>query len=148
MNEESPSDKKLEDFINRLTSKGYNVQPGPKKPQIYIIDGKPVNIRCRGKSKTIADGRGFWYSVSFNVLREVKGVVYITTGPDYLFMFPSNFLESLKDRMYQDKSKAGVGIFDLDWDKQEMILKGNPEPISEYYCNLVYQYDFPDIDSL
>lgn len=66
------TERKLEDFINKMISLGYNVTELRKKPRIYSINGELVNIRCRGKSKEIAGGRGFWYSVTFNVLQEVK----------------------------------------------------------------------------
>lgn len=135
---------KLEDFINKLASRGYNVSVVKKKPQIFSIDGTLVNIRCRGKSKEITGGRGFWYSISFNVLQEVKWVIYITTTPDYFFMFPNTFLENLKDRMYPDKNKAGVGVFDLDWDNEMIVLRqGDVIRIGEYNHNFINPDDYP-----
>ena len=68
-----------------------------------------MNIRSRGKFKETVDGsKRFWYSVAFSVLRDVKWVIYLMTDSDYFVMFPSSFLESLTDRMYPDRSKAGV----------------------------------------
>ncbi len=132
----------LEGFINKLMSLGYRVTKVSKKPQIYSINGELVNIRSRGKSKEPADGsRLFWYSVAFSVLQDVKWVIYITTDSDYFFMFPSSFLESLKDRMYPDRRNAGVGVFDIDWDNEMIVLKeGEIISIHDYY----HQLDDPE----
>lgn len=130
------AEEKLGGFINKLASLGYEVAQVSKKPQVYRINGELVNIRSRGKSRETAHGRQFWYSVAFSVLHEVKWVIYITTDPDYFFKFPSGFLENLKGSMYPDKSKAGVGIFDIDWDNEKIVLKNEETDISEYYCNL------------
>jgi hypothetical protein len=136
--------QKLHDFVDKLDSLGYKVEPVSNRPQIFSIDDKLVNIRCRGKSKMIADGRGFWYSISFDILQKVKWVIYITTTSEYFFMFPSTFLENHKESMYQDNNKAGVGVFDLDWDNEMIILKqGEVIPIREYYQNLVNEDDYP-----
>jgi len=104
-----------------------------------------VNIRSRGKSRVTADGsRTFWYSVAFSVLKEVKWVIYLTTGPDFFVMLPSSFLETVRDRMYPDGSKDGVGVFDIDWDSLKMELRqGERVPIAEYYHNLIHQEDYP-----
>jgi hypothetical protein len=144
MTRSTQSEDKLEEFINKLESRVCRFKIDKRKPRIYFFNDERVNIRCRGKTKKIADGRGLWYSVSFNVLREVERVIYIGTSSDYFFMFPSSFLESLKDRMYSDKRNAGVGIFDIDYDSEMMVLKqGELISINEYYFNLIYQDDFP-----
>ena len=137
--------EKLEGFINKLASLGYRVTEVHKKPQIYSISGELVNIRSRGKTKETADGsRLFWYSVAFSVLKDVKWVIYMATEPDYFVMLPSSFLESLKDRMYPDRSKAGVGVFDVDWDSMMIELKqGERISINDYYHNLIYLEDYP-----
>ena len=139
------AEEKLEEFLNKLASlPGYNVRECRKKPQIYSINDKLVNIRCRGKSKEIAGGRGFWYSISFNVLQTVDWVIYLTTTSDYFFMFPVSFLDGIKDRMYPDRSKVDVGIFDLDYDSEMMVLRqGKPESVSQYYNNLIHPVDYP-----
>ena len=138
------SEEKLEDFINKLSSRGYRIQEVRKKPQIYYINDECVNIRSRGKHRINAYGRSFWYSITFDVLQEVRWVVYLMTSSDYFIMFPSSFLEKLKDHMYPDKSKPGVGVFDIDWDNQMIVLKqGELIGISDYYHNLVHQDDFP-----
>ncbi len=41
--------EKLEDFINKLASLGYEVRSVRKKPQIYSVNNELVNIRSRGK---------------------------------------------------------------------------------------------------
>jgi hypothetical protein len=137
--------EKLEDFINKLESRGYRVTEVQNKPQIYSINGELVNIRSRGKSRETADrSRLFWYSVAFSVLEDVKWVIYITTGPDYFVMLPSSFLESLRGRMYPDSSKAGVGVFDIDWDSMTIELKqGERISIDRYYHNLIHRKDYP-----
>lgn len=138
------SEEKIEDFINKLSSLGYKIQEVRKKPQLYSINDELVNIRSRGKHKNAAYGRSFWYSVTFNVLQEVKWVIYLMTSSDYFIMFPSSFLENLKDRMYSDRSKTGVGVFDIDWDNEMIVLKqGELIRISEYYHNLIHPDDFP-----
>ncbi len=137
--------EKLEDFINKLASSGYEVSEVSKKPQMYSINGELVNIRSRGKSKETADGSSlFWYSVAFSVLEDVKWVIYLTTESDYFVMFPSSFLESLKDRVYPDSKNAGVGVFDIDWDSMMIELKqGERISIDDYYHNLIYLEDYP-----
>jgi len=138
------AEEKLEDFINKLASLGYEVREVSKKPQIYSINGELVNIRSRGKSKEIAGGKGFWYSVHFSVLQKVKWVIYLTTDSDHFMMLPSSFLESLRDRMYPYRRNAGVGVFDIDWDEQAMVLRqGEIVRIYDYYHNLIDQEDYP-----
>ena len=138
------AEEKLEGFIDKLALLGYRVREVRKKPQIYSINDELVNIRSRGKSKETRDGRLFWYSVTFSVLQYVKWVIYITTDSDYLFMFPSSFLESLKDRMYPDRRKAGVGVFDIDWDNEMIVLKGGEIiRVDQYYHNLRNREHYP-----
>jgi len=129
--------EKLEDFINKLASLRYEVREVSKKPQIYSINGKLVNIRSRGMSKRIAGGMGFWYSVSFSVLKEVKWVIYLMTNSDDFVMLPSSFLDSLKDRMHPDRKNPGVGVFDIDWTEGYLVLKdGKLERICDRIYNL------------
>jgi hypothetical protein len=138
------AEEKLEGFINKLASSGYRVTEVYRKPQIYSINGELVNIRSRGKSKETAHGRRFWYSVTFSVLQEVRWVIYLTTDSDYFMMFPSSFLESLKEHMYPDRKNAGVGVFDIDWDNEMIVLKqGEVIRIDEYYHNLIHPADYP-----
>jgi hypothetical protein len=144
MTRSTQAEEKLEDFINKLQSLGYRVTEVSKKPQIYSMNGELVNIRSRGKSKEIAGGRGFWYSITFSVLQEVKWVIYLMTESDYFMMLPSSLLESLKERMYPDRRNAGVGVFDIDWDNGMIVLKqGEIIRIGEYYHNLVHREDYP-----
>lgn len=141
------AEEKLEGFVTKLVSLGYEVIEIRKKPQIYSIDGKLVNIRSRGKSKQTTHGRQFWYSVHFSVLQEVRWVIYLTTDSDYFMMFPSSFLESLKERMYPDRRNAEVGVFDIDWDNEMIVLKqGEVIGIGEYYHNLIHPADYPRFD--
>jgi len=139
------AEEKLEGFINKLASLRYRVKKVHKKPQIYSVNDVLVNIRSRGKSKETADGnRRFWYSVAFSVLQDVKWVIYMTTEPGYFVMLPSSFLESLKDRMYPDESKTGVGVFDIDWDSMTIDLKQSERiSIDDYYHNLIHSKDYP-----
>ena len=139
------AEEKLEGFINKLESLGYEVRKFSKKPQIYYNKREHVNIRSRGKSRETADGsRLFWYSVTFSVLEEVKWVIYMMTESDYFVMLPTSLLESLRDRMYPDESKAGVGVFDIDWDSLAIELKqGERISIGEYYHNLRHRENYP-----
>ena len=145
MTRNNRAEEKLESFINKLTSLGYRVIIISKKPQIYSINGELVNVRSRGKSRKTGEvDRRFWYSVSFSVLQDVKWVIYMTTGSDYFVLLPSSFLESLKDRMYPDRSKSEVGVFDIDWDNLRIDLKqGERISISDYYHNLTHPEDYP-----
>ena len=137
MTRSSQSEEKLEGFINKLASLGYRIEEVRKKPQIYSINGELVNIRSRSEYKEASIGRLFWYSIAFNVLHEVRWVTYLTTESDYFIKFPSSFLENLKDRMYPDRNKAGVGVFDIDWDNEKIVLKqGERVSIRDYYHNL------------
>ena len=144
MTRSSQSEEKLEGFINKLASLGYRIEEVRKKPQIYSINGELVNIRSRSKHKEASIGRLFWYSIAFNVLHEVKWVIYLTTESDYFIKFPSSFLENLKDRMYPDRNKAGVGVFDIDWDNEKIVLKqGERVSIRDYYHNLIKEDYYP-----
>ncbi len=138
------AEEKLEGFISKLALLGYRTREVRKKPQIYSINGEPVNIRCRGKSRGTADGRRFWYSIAFSVLQEVSWVIYITTESDYFVMLPSNFLNSLKDLMYPDRRNTEIGVFDIDWDSLEIVLRqGERISINEYYHNLLEPECYP-----
>ncbi len=139
------AEEKLEGFINKLASLGYRVTEVHKKPQIYSINGELVNIRSRGESRETADrSRRFWYSVAFSVFQDVKWVIYMATTSDYFVMLPSSFLESLKDRMYPDRTKAGVGVFDIDWDGITIdLIQGERISIDDYYHNLIHPEDYP-----
>jgi len=144
MTRNTQAEEKLEGFISKLESLGYRVREVQKKPQIYSINGELVNIRSRSKHKEASIGRLFWYSIAFNVLHEVKWVIYLTTESDYFIKFPSSFLENLKDRMYPDRNKAGVGVFDIDWDNLMIVLKqGETIRINEYYHNLIDEDYYP-----
>ena len=134
--------EKLEDFINKLESLGCRVSKVRNKPQIYSINGTLVNIRSRGTSKRIAGGMGFWYSVSFSVLEQVKWVIYLTTEPYYFVMLRSSFMNSLRDRMYPDNKNAGVGVFDIDWTEGYLVLKDGE--LERIWDNL-YDLNDPDI---
>jgi hypothetical protein len=138
------AEEKLEGFINKLESLGYRVTEYGRKPQIFSISGELVNIRSRGKAKETTHGRHFWYSVTFSVLQEVRWVIYLTTDSDYFMMFPSRFLENLKERMYPDRKNARVGVFDIDWDNEMIVLnQGELICISEYYHNLIHPANYP-----
>jgi hypothetical protein len=68
----------------------------------------------------------------------------MTTESDYFVMLPSSFLESLKDRMYPARRNAGVGMFDIDWDNEMIVLKeGERISIDDYYHNLIHREDYP-----
>ena len=144
MTRNTQAEEKLEGFISKLESLGYRVREARKKPQIYSINGEFVNIRSRSKHKEASYGRLFWYSIAFNVLHEVKWVIYLTTESDYFIKFPSSFLENLEDRMYPDRNKAGVGVFDIDWDNEKIVLKqGERVSIRDYYHNLIDEDYYP-----
>ena len=145
MTRSTQAEEKLDDFINKLDLRGYEVKVVSKKPQIYSINNERVNIRSRGKHKDTADGsRLFWYNIAFSVLQEVKWVIYLMTDSDYFVMFPSSFLESLKGRMYPDRNKANVGVFDIDWDGLAIELgQGERISINGYYHNLIDRECYP-----
>ena len=146
MAENTNAKTKLKGFINKLASLGYRVREVSKKPQIYSINDELINIRSRGKPREPVDGnRSFWYSVAFSVLREVKWVIYLATNSDYFVKLPSSFLGNLKDCMYPDTSKTETGVFDIDWDSLEIVLRqGERISISEYYGNLIEPECYPE----
>ncbi len=75
--------------------------------------------------------------MTFSVLHDVKWVIYLTTDSDHFMMFPSSFLDSHKDRMYPARRSAGVGVFDIDWDNEMIVLKqGEVIHVGEYYYDL------------
>lgn len=136
---------KLKDFIIKLASLGYRVREVSEKPRIYSINDKLVNIRSRSKHRNAGYGRPFWYDISFGILHEVKWVIYLMTESDYFVKLPSSFLESVKDRMYLPRNKAGVGVFDIDWDNLKIVLKqGELIGIDRYYSNLIEQECYPE----
>ena len=91
-----------------------------------------MNIRSSEKSEETTYGRRFWYSITLSVLQDVKWVIYLTTDSDHSMMFPSSFLDIHKDCMYNDGSRSGVGIFNIDWDNKMLVLKeGEPTRVSE-----------------
>jgi len=145
MTQNIQAEEKREGFINKLASLGYRVKEVHKRPRIYSINGELVNIRSRSKSKEpVGESRRFWYSVAFSVLQDVKWVIYMTTESDYFVMLPGSFLGSLEGRMYPDRKNAGVGVFDIDWDNEMIVLKeGEIIRIGEYYHNLRDREDYP-----
>ncbi len=145
MNTDTDAKEKLEGLLRGLALSGHTVREVSKKPQVYSIDGHLVNIRSRGKLRRAAEGdRQFWYSVAFSVLEKVQWVIFMTTEANYFVMLPSDFLDSLKDRMYPDRSTEGLkGVFDIDWDQLEMVLRGGERvSINDYYQNLD-EFSFP-----
>jgi hypothetical protein len=139
------AEAKLKGFITKLASLGYRVREVSKKPQIYSINDELVNIRSRSKHRDAAYGRLFWYDISFSILHEVKWVLYLMTEPDYFVSLPSSFLENIKDRMYLPRNKAGVGVFDIDWDNLKIVLKqGELINIARYYNNLIEPQCYPE----
>ena len=140
-----PCKKKVRDFLDKLLSLGYSVEEVSKRPQVYSIDNELVNVRCRGKVRKNAYGedRVFWYSVSFDVLQNVKWVLYLTTTSDYFVMLPSKFLESLEDHMYDDYNKDSTGIFDIDWDGLTMELRDKTIDLMPYHYNLLEEECYP-----
>jgi len=137
--------KKVRDLLHELRSLGYSVEEVSKRPQVYSIDNELVNVRCRGKTRenTYGEDRVFWYSVSFNVLQDVKWVLYLTTTSDYFVMLPSEFLESLEDDMYDDHSKDSTGIFNIDWDGLTIELRDKTIDLMPYYHNLLEEECYP-----
>jgi hypothetical protein len=139
------AETKLAGFVTKLASLGYEVREVSKKPQIYSINGEPVNIRSRSKHRNAAYGRSFWYDIPFSVLHGVTSVVYLMTESDYFVKFPATFLESVKDRIYLAENKAGVGVFDIDWDNPKIVLKqGEVVGIGQYYHNLTEPECYPE----
>jgi hypothetical protein len=133
---------KLDNFIFKLESLGYTVKQIRTKPQIYTINGSLVNIRSRGKAKQTANrDRLFWYDIAFSVLKEVKWVIYLTTGDDNFVMLRSSVLESLKDRMYPNKKHVGKGVFSINWDESTIELSDGSEYTKCY--NLKDKEDYP-----
>jgi len=145
MKQDTTSKDNIQNFVDKLVSLGYTVSEISKKPQVYSINGKSVNIRSRGKSVQLADGsRVFWYSIAFSVIPIVDFVIYLMTSPDYFIMVPSQFLGNLKEYMYPDYSKNGVGIFTINWDSLEIQLKhGQVKSLDNYYHNLICRDDYP-----
>lgn len=140
---------KIKRFISKLIDLGFGVHEASQKPQIYIINSKLVNLRCRSKEREMSEGskiledRAYWYSISFNVLQEVDWVIYLMTTSDYFIMLPSSFLNDIKERMYCDYSKKDVGIFDINWDGLLIELKDGVVDISHYYHNLLDESNYP-----
>jgi len=146
MAENISAQAKLKGFITKLASLGYRVIEISKKPQVYSIDNKLVNIRSRARPrKTVSGNRSFWYSVAFSVLPKVKWVIYIATNSDYFVMLPSGFLDGLKCHMYPDRRNTEIGVFDIDWDSLAIELsQGERISIREYYHNLIEPECYPN----
>jgi len=135
---------KLVGFVTKVVSLGYGVREISKKPQIYSINDELVNIRSRSKHRNAAYGRSLWYDIPFSVLHEVNWAIYLMTEPDYFVQLPTSFLDSIKDRMYLAENRAGVGVFDIDWDNLKIVLRqGELVSIGQYYHNLVERECYP-----
>ncbi len=122
-------------FIEKLKQIGqYDIIPYRKSPKIYFIDGKKINIRCTTKLD-------LFYSVNLNVLPKVDYVVYLTTSPkhnpEHFLMFPSKFLEELKDDMYPNNERPEQRVFNIDWDEGCALMLKNHKVL----CVTKYGYD-------
>jgi hypothetical protein len=140
------AEDKREEFLDKLVSLGYSVDQVSKRPQIYLINGRRVNIRSRSISKGDATrSRLFWYDISTNVLEDVDLVIYLMTEPDYFVMIPSSFLADLVDRMYQAEDIRSKRVFDIDWDDLTLVLQeGERVDIYSFHHNLIHEEDYPD----
>lgn len=122
---------KIETFASRLTTLGAKIQEYEKRPQVFIIDGKKANMRCRNKERIISGNRSFWYSISFDVLEGVDCVIYLLKGG--FITLPPKFLSEIKDRLYYPRSGRNMGVFDIDEERLSIILQGGEEDIDSYY---------------
>jgi hypothetical protein len=140
------AEDKREEFLDKLASLGYGVDQVSKRPQVYLINGRRVNIRSRSISKGDATGsRLFWYDVSTNILEDVDLVIYLMTKPDYFVMIPSSFLADLVDRMYRAEDIRSKRVFDIDWDDLTLVLQeGERVDIYCFHHNLIHEEDYPE----
>lgn len=143
-NPEGANDKR-EGFIDKLSSLGIKVEEISRKPIVYRVNGRLVNVRSRDVPRVAPDGtRRFWYSLSTNVLEDVDLVIYLTTEPDYFVMIPSGFLANYVDKMSVANGQPATRVFDVDWDNLQLILnEGLRVDIDRFYCNLVHEVDYP-----
>lgn len=132
-------------FIQELGNLGCSIEQIKKRPQVYDINGKKYDIRYRGKAKKVAGGDAYWYSVAFNVLQDVAAVIYLHINSDEFIKLPSKFLSEKYGEMHPDKSKPDVGIFDIDWTKREIVLKGGNRLSIDEYC---YSLSDKDVTNL
>ena len=144
MGHSEAAEDKREEFLDKLVSLGYSVEQVSKRPQLYKIDGRRVNIRSRSIARDAYSSRRFWYDVNTNVLKDVDLVIYLTTEPDYFVMMPSAFLDDLVDRMYTAKGRGSARVFDINWDQLTIVLQDGEEvDINRFYHNLKNEEDYP-----
>ncbi len=136
---------KVNQFIANLKPLGYSVTKFAKMPQVYSIDGRLVNVRCRRKAR-ITDSygsRSFWYDVSFRVLNEVDWVLYLMTEPSYFVNFPAAYLSQLSDQMYAPSRSRIKGVFDIRWDDLTLGLRDTEVDISAFAGDLMNRESYP-----
>jgi hypothetical protein len=143
MSKENCSEK-IEQFIDKLKTLGYEVRFISKKPQFYEIDGELVNVRCTTMIKDIHGDEKFWYSVNYNALREARWFIYLMTKSHYFVMFPRDFLHQIYERMYPNHKSLNDGVFYIDWGALKILLQGGSEDISAYYQNLIENEEYPN----
>jgi hypothetical protein len=134
------AEQKLDRFISDLQSLGYTVAKVPKSRRIYSINGSRWNIRSRGKAERIGRDRIFWYDISPDILKEVKGIIFLTTESDNFMMLPTQKLESLIDLMYGNKRNTRK-VFKIDWDASGILLNDKMEGVKAYNLK---EKDYPN----
>lgn len=83
-------------FIEKLKQVGqYEIELRSWKPQICIINGKAINIRCTIPPK-------LWYSIDLSVFPNVDCTLYFTRSPlhdhNYFLIFPFRFLNEIMEK--------------------------------------------------
>ncbi len=132
-------------FIKKLEQIGqYTIKLDSRKPQIYIIDGKKINIRCTTMPK-------LWYSVDLDVLPIVNCTIYLTSSPlknpNYFLMFPSKSLKEIItfNEMYESEhSNQTLKHFEIDWDGCVLVLKNGLLDVMKYAYDLDKPESYPN----
>jgi hypothetical protein len=101
--------------------------------EVYDINGKRINIRCRTKSNSINESRLFWYSFNYSLADRVDYVLYMMTTSEYFILFPVAFLEEIKSSLYHLNDNPSTKTFYIDWDQLLLLHKDGVKSISDYH---------------
>src|SRR5579863_9380761 len=122
-----------EKLLANFENKAAVVRKIHRHGEVYYINSKRVNIRCRTKHKLVKDARHFWYSFDFNLEKDVDLVIFITASADSFIILKPSVLVNIKDKVYPFKSKDSARTFDIDWDYLVLLHREGWLDLAKYH---------------
>lgn len=130
----NPASRSLkEKLLENFEKRGCVVRKIHRHGEIYSINSKRVNIRCRTKHKTVNDSRLFWYSFDFNLANDVDFVIFITTNEDFFVIMKPSVLVAIKDKLYPFKRNESARTFYIDWDELNLLHRDGRIDIGKHH---------------